>query len=119
MLIGFKHIPGCHKREPGIYLMWTWIVFLLHDGQALFRLCLYGCHIGWGDCCFTSVFLVVPVINGGLVFTGVATYQQLVALVAETHIIGKYPAFVAHILNEYHFMVLKHLFLFGGDFGPP
>lgn len=47
-------------------------------------------------------FLVVPVINGGLVFTGVATYQQLVALVAETHIIGKYPAFVAHILNEYH-----------------
>lgn len=64
-------------------------------------MCLYGCHMA-GGLLFHFLFLVVPVINGGLVFTGVATYQQLVALVAETHIIGKYPAFVAHILNEYH-----------------
>lgn len=56
-------------------------------------------------------------INSGFVFTGVTSYQQLVALVAETYIIGKYPAFVAHILNEHHFMVLEHLFLFGTDFG--
>ena len=37
--------------------------------------------------------------------------------VAETYIIGKYPAFIAHILNEYHFMVLEHLLLFRCDFG--
>lgn len=63
-------------------------------------------------------FLVVLLsFNSGFVFTGVASYQQLVALVAETYIIGKYPAFVAHILNEHHFMVLEHLLLFRCDFG--
>ena len=66
---------------------------------------------------FHFLFLVVLIVNGRFVFPGIASYQQLVALVAETHIIGKYPAFVAHILNKYHFMVLKHLFLFGGDSG--
>ena len=67
---------------------------------------------------FHLFFLVVlPALNGGLVFTGVTSYQQLVAFVTETYIIGKYPAFVAHILNEHHFMVLEHLLLFRCDFG--
>ena len=63
------------------------------------------------------VLVVLLAVNGRLVFTGVTSYQQLVALVAETYIIGKQPAFVAHILDEHHFMVLEHLFLFRCDFG--
>ena len=67
---------------------------------------------------FHLLFLVIFLtINSGFVFTGVTSYQQLVALVAETYIIGKYPAFVAHILNEHHFMVLEHLLLLRSDFG--
>ena len=67
---------------------------------------------------FHLLFLVVLLtVNGRLVFTGVTSYQQLVALVAETYIIGKDSAIVAHILNEHHFMVLEHLFLFRCDFG--
>lgn len=61
--------------------------------------------------------VVLLALNSGLVFTGIASYQQLVALVAETYVIGKHPAFVAHILNEHHFMVLEHLLLFRCDFG--
>ena len=67
---------------------------------------------------FHLFFLVVFLaLNSRLVFAGVASYQQLVALVAETHIIRKYPALVAHILHENHFMVLEHFFLFGTNFG--
>lgn len=62
----------------------------------------------------SPLFLVVFLaLNSRLVFAGVASYQQLVALVAETHIIRKYPALVAHILHENHFMVLEHFFCSG------
>ena len=38
---------------------------------------------------FHLLFLVIFLtINSGFVFTGVTSYQQLVALVAETYIIG-------------------------------
>ena len=70
-----------------------------------------GCLLGF------LLFALFRFIQLRFVFTGVAPYQQLVALVAETYIIGKHPAFVAHILNEHHFMVLEHLLLFRCDFG--
>ena len=71
-----------------------------------------------GRLLFHLLFLVVLLaLNSGFVFTGIASYQQLVALVAETYIIGKYPAFVAHILNEHHLMEMQLLLLFRCDFG--
>ena len=82
---------------------------------------LSGLRSGRYDMAGRLLCFLFPVVfwgfNRRLVFTGIASYQQLVALVAETYVIGKYPAFVAHILNEHHFMVLEHFLLFRCDSG--
>ena len=64
------------------------------------------------------LFLVLfPVFKIRLVLPRVLSYEKVIALVAEAHVIGECPALVAHILDIYHFMVFQHLFLFGGDSG--
>ena len=63
--------------------------------------------------------VVFGVFNRRLVFTGIASYEQVVALVAETHIIREQLSGlgIAHVLNEYHSVILQYLFLFGGYLG--
>ena len=65
---------------------------------------------------FPVVFLV---FNHRFVFTGIAPYEQVVALVAETYIIREQLSGlgIAHVFDEYHAVILQYLFLFGGDLG--
>ena len=60
--------------------------------------------------------VVFGVSTAGLYSLGIASYEQVVALVAETHIIREQLSGlgIAHVLDEYHAVILQYLFLFRG-----
>lgn len=61
------------------------------------------------------LLVILLVLNCRLIFTGIAAYQQVVALVAESYIIReKLPGLgVAHVFDEYHAVIFQYLFLLG------
>lgn len=69
---------------------------------------------------FRLFFLVILlVLYCRFIFTGIAAYQQVVALVAETYIIREQllGLGIAHVFDEYHAVIFQYLFLFGGNLG--
>lgn len=84
---------------------------------------LSGLRSGRYDMAGRLLCFLFPVVfwgfNRRLVFTGIASYEQVVALVAETHIIREQLSGlgIAHVLDEYHAVILQYLFLFGGYLG--
>lgn len=85
---------------------------------------LSGLRSGRYDMAGRLLCFLFPVVfwgfNRRLVFTGIASYEQVVALVAETHIIREQLSGlgIAHVLNEYHAVILQYLFLFGVILAP-
>ena len=65
------------------------------------------------------LLVILLVLNCRLIFTGIAAYLLVVALVAESYIIlEKLPGLgVALVFDEYHAVIFQYLFLFGGNLG--